>query len=196
LCNIDVLNKQTIELVIKLIKFLAVIGFLIMFLGIGGRTYGRITINSIYPSIIGGILILPYIIYLFSSKSKQKKVLKNNPIDFNTFEINEFDYSERKRKKKIFEIYVLNKTAETLIVNRKSLLKPNTWHIFKLNKHKSLYFSNGIEFHITKKLDLETYDNRNQVIGLGGKYLKKYNVPNYVDWAFIISGLNKGDGFN
>jgi hypothetical protein len=187
------LNNRTVELLIKLIKILAVIGFLITFLSLGGRTFGRININRIYPGLVGGILILPYLIYLFSSKSKQKKVLKSNPIDFNTFEINEFDYSERKTKKKIFEIYIFNETAESLIVNRNSLLKPNVWYIFTLTKHKSLYFSNGIEFHLTREFHLETYDHRNQVIGLGGKFLKKYDVPNYVDWAIVISQPNQGD---
>ena len=56
------------------------------------------------------------------------------------------------------------------------------------------YFSNGIEFHIDKELNLEIVDYRNQIIGLGDDYFQKNDVPEYVNWAFIVAEPNKGDG--
>jgi len=138
-------------------------------------------------------LILPFIIYFFSSKQKQKKVLKSNPIDLNKIGLTTMDYFKKKSKENIFKIYVKNETSDTLIVNRKSLFESNSWYIFTTDKYKPIYFSNGIEFHIDKELNLEIIDFRNQIIGLGDEYFKKHDVPEYVNWAFIIAEPNKGD---
>ncbi|XLS30543.1 hypothetical protein ACJD0Z_06885 [Flavobacteriaceae bacterium M23B6Z8] len=146
-----------------------------------------------YAVFIGIIMLLPFLIYIFSSKSEKKKVLKSNPIDLNKIGLTTIEYFEKKSKKNIFEIYVKNETPETLIVNRTSLLEPDSWHVFTTDKYKSLYFSNGIQFHIDKELNLEVIDSRNQIIGLGGDYLQKNEVPEYVDWAFIIAEPNEGD---
>jgi hypothetical protein len=165
-------------------------------LSIGGRTFGRFAYyKNPYPVIIfGNILILPYLIYLLKSKPNKKTILKSNAIDLSKIGLSMTEYLERKEQKKKFEVFVKNETDETIIVNRKSLLEPNCWYVFTINKYKSLFLSNGIEFHITKELTLETVDLRNQILGLGGDYLKENDVPEYVDWAFIITENNQGDG--
>jgi hypothetical protein len=62
-----------------------------------------------------------------------------------------------------------------------------------MKPNESIFFSNGIIFDIDKNNNLEIEDFRNQIIGLGDDYFKKYDVPDYVDWAFIIAEQNKGD---
>ncbi len=137
-------------------------------------------------------MISPFLIYLFSSKTKQKKILKNKPIDLNKIGLSTIEYSEKKSKENIFEIYVKNETSETLIINRNSLLESNSWYIFTIDKYKPIYLSNGIEFHIDTVLNLEIVDLRNQIIGFEEDYFQKNNVPEYVNWACIIAEPNKG----
>ena len=150
--------------------------------------------SRLYPLAAGITLILPYFIYLFTSKLKQKEVLKSNLVDLNKIGLTTTEYFEKKSKENVFEIYVKNETSDTLIVNRNSLLEPNNWYIFNTDKYKPIYFSNGIEFHIDRELNLEVVDLRNQIIGLGDEYFKENDVPEYVNWAFIIAEPNQGDG--
>ena len=188
------MNKKTKEILVIAIKILAVLGFILTFLSLGGRTYGLRNPNRHnYAVIIGVIMILPFLIYFFSSKPKKKKVLKSNPIDLDKAGLTTMEYFEKKSKENIFEIYVKNETSDTLIINRNSLLDPNSWYIFTTDKHKPVYFSNGIEFHIDNELNLKIIDYRNQIIGLGDDYFKKHDVPEYVNWAFIIAEPNQGD---
>ncbi len=195
------MNVKNIQsyLIPKILFGFAVIGFIILWLMFGGSTRYQHTsvdydLSRLYPLVIGIALILPYFIYLFTSKSKRKKVLSSNPLDLNKIGMTTVEYFEKKSKENIFEIYVKNETSSTLIANRNSLLKPNSWYIFATDKHKPIYFNNGIEFHIDKELNLEIIDLRNQIIGLGDDYFKKNDVPEYVNWAFIIADPNQGDG--
>ena len=189
------MNKRTKQILVIAIKVLAVLGFILTFLSLGGRTYGLRNPNRYnYAVIIGVIMILPFLIYFFSSKPKKKKVLKSNPIDLDKAGLTTMEYFEKKSKENIFEIYVKNETSDTLIVNRNSLLEPYSWYVFTTDKYKPICFSNGIEFHIDKELNLEKVDFRNQIIGLGDDYFQKNNVPEYVNWAFIVAEPNQGDG--
>ncbi len=187
-------NKRTTQILLTSIKVLAILGFILTVLSLGGKTYGlRLSNRGNYAVIIGVLMILPYFIYFISSKSKHKEILKSNPKDLNKMGLTTLEYFDKKLKNNLFEIYVKNETNDTLIVNRKSLLESNSWHIFQTDKYKPIHFSNGIEFHIDKELNLEIIDYRNQIIGLGDDYFKKYNVPEYVNWAFIIAKPNEGD---
>ena len=190
-------NEKVAKRLILVIKVLAVLGFILSFLTLGGRTYrmGLLNPNN-YAIIIGVIMILPLLIYLLLSKAKQKKVLKSNPIDLNKIGLTIIEYLDKKSKENFCEIYVKNETSDTLIINRESLLEPNSWYIFTTHKYRPIYFSNGIEFHIDKELNLEVFDYRNQIIGLGEDYFWKNDVPEYVDWAFIIAKPGQGDAFD
>ncbi|WP_282124730.1 hypothetical protein [Algibacter mikhailovii] len=188
------MNKTTRILTIA-IKILAILGFFLAFLTYGGHGYRlrRYEGQTHIPILIGLTLMLPYIVYIISSKSKQKKVLKSNPIDLSKVGLTTIEYFEKKSKKNIFEIYIKNETSDTLIINRNSLLEPYSWYVLTTDKYKPIYFSNGIEFHIDSELNLEIIDFRNQIIGLGDEYFKKHHVPEYVNWAFIIAKPNQGD---
>ncbi|WP_435623914.1 hypothetical protein [Flagellimonas sp.] len=185
------------KLIPKILSVFAMAGIIILFLQFGlrptGHIFSKYYIEPPGPSLIAAALVLPYLVYLITSKSKQKKVLNSNPIDLNKMGLTTMDYFDRKAEQKFVEIYVKNETSDKLIVNRKSLLEPNRWHIFKMDKHKSIYFSNGIALHVDEELNLEIDDFRNQIIELKDDYFEKYNVPEYVNWAFAIAKPNMGD---
>lgn len=132
-------------------------------------------------------------IYQFK-QNPTKKVLKGEKLALHKMGHTIKSYFEFKAKKGFVEIYVQNQTGDTLIVNRRSLLENGKWHIFKVKKHHSLYFSNGIVFHINGENHVEVEDGRNQVSGLGDEYIRKHGIPEYVNHAFILGKPNEGDG--
>jgi len=159
---------------------LAIIGFLILWLKYGGRSVYKSNsndISSIYPLLAGVSLILPYLFYVLLYKRKLKHIGKIKKI----------------RNENEFEIFILNKSKKTVMINHNSEIEDNQWSVFKIKKNESLFFNNGIIFKLDKNNDLEIEDFKNQIIGLGEEDLKKYNVPNYVNWAFIIAKPNEGD---
>ena len=159
---------------------LAIIGFLILWLKYGGRSVYKSNsndISSIYPLLAGVSLILPYLFYVLLYKRKLKHIGKIKKI----------------RNENEFEIFILNKSKKTVMINHNSEIEDNQWSVFKIKKNESLFFNNGIIFKLDKNNDLEIEDSKNQIIGLGEEDLKKYNVPNYVNWAFIIAKPNEGD---
>ena len=169
-------KKRVFNFIPNFLLGLAIIGLLILYLGYGGRRLNRSTstdISLLYPFFAGLSLILPYLILLII----RPKLLKNN----------------KTRNKNAFKIFVFNDSKENLIINRNSKLEDNQQCVFKLSKDESLIFSNGIIINIDVNNNLETKDSKNQIIGLGEDYYTKYNVPNSVDWAFIISKPNNGD---
>jgi len=177
-------KNRLINLISNLFLGLAIIGLLTLLLMYGGRRvhhhHSKSTdISEIYPLIVGVSLILPYLIIL---KLRPRQKLIGNIIK-----------NKKTRMKNEFEIFVFNDSRETVIINRNSELVDNQWYVFKMKKNESLIFSNGIIFNIDENDNLEIEDFRNQIIGLGEEYFKKYDVPNYVNWAFIISKPNKGD---
>ena len=189
-------NNRFKNLFPNILLGIALIGFIILWLSIGGRNSYQPKsrdIYSLYPIAIGIGLIIPYFIYLFSFKSKSRNKLKPNKKDSNKTGINNTRNLQSKKRKKRFEIFVLNESNDNLIVNRNSELDNNQWYIFQMKPNESIFFSNGIIFDIDKNNNLEIEDFRNQIIGLGDDYFKKYDVPDYVDWAFIIAEQNKGD---
>jgi hypothetical protein len=183
----------------KVLLGLAVIGFIFLWLILGGR-YGHgspaMGMHSIrlYSIATALVLILPYFIYLYTSKASKKSILKGNPIDLDKIGVTTPEYMEQKANDHIVEIYVKNETSDKLIVNRESYLEPQSWHVFTIGECGSVYFSNGIEFHIDKELSLSIKDYRNQIIGLKDDYFEERNVPEYVDWAFAIAEPGQGDG--
>lgn len=173
-------KNRLINLISNFFSGLAIIGLLILSLGYGGKRLSPSTSTNIYvlyPFAVGVSLILPYLIM-----SRLKPTLLRN-----------INKNKLTRKKNEFEIFVFNDSKENIIINRNSELQDNQRQVFKMNKNESLIFSNGIIFNMGENNNLETKDSKNQIIGLGEEYFTKYNVPNSVDWAFIISKPNKGD---
>jgi hypothetical protein len=177
-----------------ILKVLAILGLILTFLSFGGRGYGfRRPNTNFYPIAIGICLIIPYFLHLILSKQKPKKNLGNNSKKFDKSGLTIEDYKKQKLKSDLFDIFILNETNENLIINRKSILEPDNWYIFQIDKYKPIYFSNGIEYHIDNDKNLETIDYRNQIIGLGDENFELYQVPEYVNWALVIANPNGGD---
>ncbi|MQP53631.1 MULTISPECIES: hypothetical protein [unclassified Flavobacterium] len=173
-------NNKSNNIISSIFLGLAIIGFLILSLKYGGRSVYKSNsndISSIYPLLAGVSLILPYLFYVLLYKRKLKHIGKIKKI----------------RNENEFEIFILNKSKKTVMINHNTELEDNQGSVFKIKKNELLIFNNGIIFKIDKNNDIDIEDFKNQIIGLGDEYLKKYNVPNYVNWAFIIAKPNKGD---
>jgi hypothetical protein len=181
-------NRFT-NLLPKILLGLAIIGFFVLGLMLGGRSFYRPNSTDtfrLYPLVIGLILMIPYLIYLLASKSKPRKKLQGNRTDSSKAS------ATNNRKKGTFEIFVLNESNNTLIVNRNSELENNQWHIFQVKPNDSIFFSNGIVFTITDDHALTIADFRNQILEIGNDYFQK-NEPENVDFAFVITEPNNGD---
>lgn len=173
-------NNRIIKLISNFLLGLAIIGFLILWLKYGGRSVYKSKsndISSIYPLLAGVSLILPYLFYVILYKRKLKHIGKIKKI----------------RNENESEIFILNKSKKTVIINHISELEDNQWRIFKIKKNESLIFNNEIIFKIDEKDNLEIEDSNNQIIGLAEEHFKNYDVPSYVNWAFIIAKPNEGD---
>lgn len=80
-------NNKVSILIPKLLLGLFIIGIVFLWLIFGGIWKFKTTIihydsSRLYALVIGISLILPYIFYLFKTKSKPLEILKNNPINF------------------------------------------------------------------------------------------------------------------
>jgi hypothetical protein len=171
----------------KILLGLAILGFILLFLVLGGNhrlqtTTRRMDATLLYPLLIGTLLILPYFIHLFFSKPNVRKKLKGN-----------LNRSPNSQGKNSVEVFVLNESEETIIVNRKSDLDQNQWYIFPLKKNEPLYFSNGVVFSLNKNGDVVVQDFRNQVLKLAVDDFRKYDVPHRVNWAYMIAKPDDSD---
>jgi hypothetical protein len=93
---------------------------------------------------------------------------------------------------KEYKIFIFNQTIEPIKANQKVTIKPNESYLFKIPDTMGIALDNGIQFFFGETEGLEVIDNNIQVLGLGGEWLSKRNVPESADFAFSI--LNPGEG--
>lgn len=155
---------------------LAIIGFLFLTLTLGGRMLRQSTkpnTDRLLPLAIGIILMAPFCIYIFTSKPIAREKLLPNRDNY--------------QGKEGYTIYVLNETKQTLIVNRSADLEPNQFHIFHVQVHDTLYFSNGVSCFINREGDLEIKEPVNRTIVIRDSNFSKYNIPEYVHFAMVLT---------
>ena len=186
-------NKQWYSSNKPLIVFaLAVLGVLLLFLALGEFRLNTIetslTSTKVIMICIGVLLIIPFLYYIITSGNKKEKLKGNKKKDRQ--DLISPRGRKQKKTKKAFDIYIRNETTDSLIVNRKSILDNDQWHIFELKFDEALYFSNGIIIEIESSEFLEIDDFRNQVIGIPIDEYRSYDIPDYVDFALIISKPN------
>ena len=137
--------------------------------------------------ILGLAAIAPLFIYLFTLKPTPKTKLRGS----NARLRDQLRPNQKKAKNTCF-VYIRNKTAESLIVNRKSILEEEQWYIFELKFEETLYFSNGITIERENEDLLEIHDFRNQITGLSKDDYRSYDIPDYADFALVIGAQNEG----
>jgi len=190
------LKKSRNTIFLRIIQLMAITGLLLGMLTSGGRNFGLRSPGGVgYGIVLGTLLILPYLIYIIQSKPKSKKILQGNYKDLIRNNMTVESYFDYKEKRKIVEIYVLNETGDELIIDRKNILQHRSWHIFTVKINEILYFNNGVNFYVNQDSDVEIEDFRDQTVILGGEYLDKYGVAEYVNFAFILTKPAEGDGF-
>ena len=94
---------------------------------------------------------------------------------------------------KVYDIFILNETANSISANEKVIIKPNESYAFKIPDTMGIALNNGIQFFFGETEGLEVIDNKIQVAGLGEEWLRKLNIPKSTDWAFSILNPGKGD---
>ena len=142
--------------------------------------------------ILGLVLMTPLAIYLYTLKPTPKTVLRGRTKSQRTDLISHRS-RDRKKAKRVFNVYIRNETTESLIVDRKSILKHDQWYIFELKFEETLYFNNGITVEMENEELLEIHDFRNQIIGISKDEYRRYDIPDYVDFALIIAKQNEGN---
>ena len=91
-----------------------------------------------------------------------------------------------------YKIFFLNKTNETITVEGKFNLNPNQEIIYEMKDTDSIQFNFGAKLYFAD-FGLERDDNKNQLAGIGGKFWQTYNVPNDVEYGFVIRNPGEGD---
>ena len=173
----------------------AFVGF--YFVVISSNRIGTVSRTNEYLDIkfviIGILLMVPLVIYLYTLKPTPKTKLRGNKRRQGNGLMSNYGRSKKKAVK-AYNIYVKNESGGSLIVNRKSVLDNDQWHIFQLKFHRALYFSNGIVVEVgADEEGIEIDDFRDQVIVLEDEDYRTYDIPDDVEFAFIISERNDSE---
>ncbi|WP_422105248.1 hypothetical protein [Winogradskyella sp.] len=185
-------NKKINSYILPVLLIAAAFGgFYLIMIGSNWQKRGYFYENNSYDIkliILGLAAMIPLFIFLFTLKPTPKTKLRGN----NARLRNQLRPNRKKAKNTCF-VYIQNKTAESLIVNRKSILEEEQWYIFELKFEETLYFSNGITIERENDDLLEIHDFRNQITGLSKDDFRSYDIPDYVDFALLIGAQNEGE---
>lgn len=92
----------------------------------------------------------------------------------------------------LYKIFLRNETEKTVNIKDKFSLKPNEEKIFEFIDTDSLLFDIEPKIFFGKN-GLEVDDKKAELAGIGGEYWEKYNVPDDVEYGFVIVPQGKGD---
>jgi len=88
-----------------------------------------------------------------------------------------------------------NESNKAVNVMDKFTLEPNEDLIFNFIDADSIIFEKGFKIFFGETR-LETEDEKVELAGIGGEYWAKYNVPNDVEYGFVIVKEGEGDPTN
>ncbi|TYA74029.1 hypothetical protein [Seonamhaeicola marinus] len=91
-----------------------------------------------------------------------------------------------------YKIFLRNETNKSIIIKDRFTLSPNEEKTFVFVDTDSILFNIGPEIYFGE-YGLETDDKEGQLAGIGGKFWEKYNVPDDVEYGFVIVPPGKGD---
>jgi hypothetical protein len=92
----------------------------------------------------------------------------------------------------IYKIFLRNETDKPVNIKDKFTLKPNEEKIFEFIDKDSILFDIGPKIYYGEN-GLEVDDKKGELAGIGGEYWEKYNVPEDVEYGFVIVKPGEGD---
>lgn len=147
-----------------------------------------------YGLLIVGIFIFAILSFFLIKEKKAPKKYKNK----NQNEILEVGHEsymipdEYLKTEASYRIFLLNNTDKIVTIKDKFTLEPNEYKVFPFVDTDSISFDIGPEIFFGE-YGLEIRDKKSQIAAIGGVYWEKYNVPNSVDYGFVIVPPGEGD---
>jgi hypothetical protein len=187
------------KIIFYLFLILAILGFLLIYLSLGGQRnyyyyyYSSRTEYSIYDLLIGTLMLMPlFVYYLFKGK-----LFKNNTKEDNLktyLPLNKIDNVSliEKKAKDIFLVYIYNDTKNK-VSTKEIIIEPNKSYVFQVRNDEIIKLSNGVEFYVEEMENLTVIDKKSQLKGIGHEYLDQYLIPKNIDFAFVIDYPFLGD---
>ena len=100
--------------------------------------------------------------------------------------------AEYEKKETLYKIFLLNETDKTVNIKGRFSLKTNEKKIIEFADTDSILFDIGPKIYFGDN-GLEVEDKKGELAGIGGEYWEKYNVPDDVEYGFVIVKLGEGD---
>ena len=96
------------------------------------------------------------------------------------------------QKRVSYKMFLRNESKNTVSIVDRFTLKPNEEKTFEFTDVDSIFLDNGIKIYFGET-GLEVEDKKGELAGIGGEYWEKYNVPDDVEYGFIIVPPYEGD---
>ncbi|WP_430425239.1 hypothetical protein [Maribacter litoralis] len=147
-----------------------------------------------YGSLTVGISIIVILSFFLIKEKKAPKKYKNkhgNEIIEKGHE-SYMIHAEYLKTGASYKIFLWNNTDKIITIKDKFTLKPNEDKIFLFIDTDSISFDIGPKIYFGE-YGLEISDKKSQIAGIGGEYWEKYNVPNDVEYGFVIVPPGEGD---
>lgn len=100
--------------------------------------------------------------------------------------------SEYKKTATSYKIFLRNETGDTVNIIGKFTLKTNEEIIIEFLDTDSIIIDKGPKIYFGDN-GLEVEDKKGELAGIGGDYWKIYNVPDDVEYGFVIVNPGEGD---
>ncbi|WP_396153311.1 hypothetical protein [Flavobacterium sp.] len=100
--------------------------------------------------------------------------------------------AEYKKTGALYKIFFRNETDKTVNIKDKFTLKPNEERIIEFVDTDSILFDIGPKIYFGDN-GLEVDDKKGELAGIGREYWEKYNVPDDVEYGFVIVNPSEGD---
>lgn len=100
--------------------------------------------------------------------------------------------AEYKKTGESYNIFLFNETGNSVNIADKFTLQPNEKKTFKFADIDSILFDIGPKIYFGD-FGLEIEDKKSQLAGIGGEYWDKYNVPDDVEYGFVMVPPGEGD---
>lgn len=100
--------------------------------------------------------------------------------------------AEYKKTGASYKIFLRNETDKPVNIKNKFTLKPNENKIFNFVDTDSILFDIEPKIYFGDT-GLEVEDKKAKLAGIGGEYLKKHNVPDDIQYGFVIVKTGESD---